>query len=85
MNSWILLLSLTILTVGCATGNSKSETDADRDIGPAPLLQFWAGDLDRRPSDTDFLAVVGSDTDSPSYGEVLANEPVGAVGTNPHL
>ena len=84
MSPRILLFSLAILTVGCANHNSASEAAGESNVGPAPLLYVWAGDLDQRPSDTDFLAVVDSDPDSPSYGEVLATEPVGAVGTNPH-
>jgi hypothetical protein len=84
MSATILLFSLAILTVGCATHNSKSEVSEAQGVGPAPLLYVWAGDLDKRPSDTDFLAVVDSDPDSPSYGEILATEGVGAVGTNPH-
>jgi hypothetical protein len=84
MRQWILLLSLAILTGGCTSDNSKSEAGGEQNVGPASLLYVWAGDLDKRPSDTDFLAVVDSDPDSPSYGEILATEAVGVVGTNPH-
>lgn len=84
MSSRILLLGLTMLTVGCAAGSSESEADGERSTGPAPLLYIWAGDLDKNPNDSDFLAVLDSDPDSATYGEVLASEPVGAVGTNPH-
>jgi len=84
MSPRILLLSFGMLTVGCASNNYNSVAGAEQNLGPAPLLYVWAGDLDKRPSDTDFLAVVDSDPDSPSYGEVLATEGVGVVGTNPH-
>ena len=84
MRPRVLLLSLAILTGGCTSDNSKSEVDGEQGVGLAPLLYVWAGDLDKRPSDTDFLAVLDSDPDSPSYGEILATEGVGVVGTNPH-
>ncbi|MGJ8687981.1 MAG: hypothetical protein ACSHXZ_00545 [Gammaproteobacteria bacterium] len=76
MRPRILLLSLGMLT--------SAVVGAEQPLAPAPLLYVWAGDLDKRPSDTDFLAVIDSDPDSPSYGEVLATEGVGVVGTNPH-
>lgn len=84
MSPRILLLGLTVLTVGCVTDNYRPESDGEQGSGPAPLLYVWAGDLDQGPNGTDFLAVVDSDPDSPSYGEVLATEPVGVAGTNPH-
>jgi len=64
--------------------DSKYEANGEQNVGPAPLLYVWAGDLDKRPSDTDLLAVIDSDPESPSYGEILATEGVGVVGTNPH-
>lgn len=84
MNQRILLFCVSILPIGCATYDSGLREDADQASGPAPLLYIWAGDLDRRAVDSDFLAVIDSDPLSPSYGEVLATEPVGVVGTNPH-
>ncbi len=42
----------------------------------------WAGDLDRR--DSDFLAVIDADPESPDYGRVVASVPAGASGTHPH-
>lgn len=80
----ILLLSLTWLMSGCASDNSGTAAGEERSIGPAPLLYVWAGDLDQNPDHTDFLAVLDTDPNSSSYGEVLGSEPVGAVGTNPH-
>lgn len=84
MSSRIMLLSLAILTVGCVTGNSRAGADDVQNVGPAPLLYIWAGDLEQGPGGTDFLAVLDSDPDSPSYGEVLSTAPVGVAGTNPH-
>lgn len=57
---------------------------------PAPLpevassryLFVWAGDADKRESD--FLAVVDVDRQSPTYAEVVTTLPVGGVGTVPH-
>jgi len=84
MSPRILLPGLAILTIGCVTDNVGPEVDGGRNVGPAPLLYVWAGGVDQGPNGTDFLAVVDSDPDSPSYGEVLATEPVGVAGTNPH-
>jgi hypothetical protein len=52
--------------------------------GPAPAryLYVWAGDKDGK--DSDFLAVVDVRPASPTYGQVLATEPVGMGGTLPH-
>jgi hypothetical protein len=49
---------------------------------PARLLYAWAGDVDR--ADSDFLAVLDADPDSPGYGSVLATVPVDRRGTHPH-
>lgn len=84
MNRGILFLGVAILTIGCAADKSGFRAGAGQNIGPAPLLYVWAGDLDKRTGDSDFLAVIDSDPHSPTYGEVLATEPVGVVGTNPH-
>lgn len=45
-------------------------------------LFVWAGDADKRESD--FLAVVDVDRQSPTYAEVITTLPVGAVGTLAH-
>ncbi len=84
MSPRILILSLSALTAGCATGDFRTEAAGEQAVGPAPLLYVWAGDQDKRASDTDFLAVIDADPNSSSYGEVLATEAAGAVGTNPH-
>jgi len=49
---------------------------------PSRYLFVWAGDADKRESD--FLAVVDVDRQSPSYAGVIATLPVGAVGTLAH-
>ena len=49
---------------------------------PARRLYAWAGDLDR--ADSDFLAVLDADPDSPGYGSVLATVLVERRGTHPH-
>lgn len=45
-------------------------------------LIAWAADGDHKESD--FLAVLDADPESPGYGSVLTTLPVGAVGTHPH-
>ena len=45
-------------------------------------LFVWSGDADRRSSD--FLAVVDARRAQPTYGEIVATLPVGAIGTVPH-
>ena len=49
---------------------------------PARYLYVWAGDKDEKESD--FLAVVDVRPASPTYGAVVATEPVGMGGTMPH-
>ena len=48
----------------------------------ARRLVAWAGDLDR--ADSDFLAVLDADPESPGYGSVIATLPVDRRGTHPH-
>ena len=50
--------------------------------GPADWLFAWSGDLDR--ADSDFLAVIDADPDSPDYGRVVTTLPVEERGTMPH-
>ena len=49
---------------------------------PARYLYVWAGDKDEQESD--FLAVVDVRPASPTYGQVVATEPVAMGGTLPH-
>jgi hypothetical protein len=59
------------------TGATPAPGDA-----PARYLYVWAGDKDEK--DPDFLAVVDVRPTSPTYGQVVATEPVGMTGTLPH-
>ena len=78
-----LLLLGSVVLCGCSTARSRSGTPADvRGSGPARYLYVWAGDKDEK--DSDFLAVVDIRQNSPSYGQVIATEPVGMSGTLPH-
>ena len=45
-------------------------------------LAAWSGDADRE--DSDFLAIVDVNPDSPNYGRVVASLPVGERSTRPH-
>ena len=74
-----LLLATAFLAAaiaGCGRGERGTE--------PAKYLYVWAGDADRRPGDTDFLAVIDVDSASPTYAQVIATAPIGAVHTMPH-
>jgi len=84
MRPGILISTIGIFVAGCANHQVAPVNNGTSNTEPAPLLYVWAGDLDQRPDDTDFLAVIDSDPGSASYGEVIATEPVGVVGTNPH-
>ena len=71
-----------------APGTEGAEgTDAAADPGesagaPATRLVAWAGDVDR--ADSDFLAVLDADPESPGYGSVIATVPVDRRATHPH-
>lgn len=52
------------------------------EVAGSRYLFVWAGDGDQR--DSDFLAVVDVDRQSPTYAQVVATLPVGAVGTQAH-
>jgi len=84
VSSKILFLSILVLSAGCTPESSSPAADGTGEPVFSPFLYVWAGDLDERPGDSDFLAVLDADPISSSYGEVIATEPVGAVGTNPH-
>ena len=49
---------------------------------PAPYIYAWAGDDDEK--DSDFLAVIGADPASKSFGKVVATAPTGAKAIMPH-
>lgn len=56
-------------------------TDAQPN-GESPYLLLFAGDQDE--AESDFLAVVDVQTDSPKVGRVVATTPVGMRGSIPH-
>ena len=74
------------LTLMVACGHAGDEDSAIGASGaqPSPYLFVWAGDQDEGEGDTNFLAVVDVDPASPSYGHVVATEPIGVVGGMPH-
>lgn len=72
---------------GDSSGGSPADLeDGDRTdrVAPTPsaYLYVWAGDADG--ADSDFLAVLDADPDSPAYGTVLATAPVGLTGMAHH-
>ncbi|MGA7306254.1 MAG: selenium-binding protein SBP56-related protein, partial [Rhodothermales bacterium] len=71
----MLCLSLVFIAV------SPARLARAQDVGGRYLFA-WAADADGK--DSDFLAVLDSDPQSETYGNVLATLPVGAVGTGPH-
>lgn len=73
-------LVLALLASGCRAGR-PSPMPPDAAAGSRYLF-VWAGDADKQQSD--FLAVVDVDPDSPTYADVVATLPVDAVGTSPH-
>jgi hypothetical protein len=91
-----IALAVTLAMVGC--GEQEAEPRTAGADGPAPAagrapssaaapdaarrLYAWAGDVDR--ADSDFLAVLDADPESPGYGGVLATVPVDRRGTHPH-
>jgi hypothetical protein len=74
------LLTAAVMLVGCHTRLSNSV--ASPEVAGSHYLFVWAGDADKRESD--FLAVVDVDRQSPTYAQVVTTLPVGAVGTVPH-
>ncbi|HUF11236.1 MAG TPA: selenium-binding protein SBP56-related protein, partial [Rhodothermales bacterium] len=69
----LLLLALLL----CVARKSDAQTPAG-----GRYLIAWAADADHKESD--FLAVLDADPNSPVYGSILTTLPVGAVGTHPH-
>ena len=80
MSARQLVVGAGILAVGVLVGFAYHTAASSEDAGR--YLFVWAADADS--SDSDFLAVIDADPASPSYGEVAATLPVGAVGTQPH-
>ena len=75
-----LLLAVTALISACHSSRPPRGT-AERAEG-SHHLYVWAGDADKLESD--FLAVVDVDRQSPTYGKVITTLPVGRVGTMAH-
>ena len=69
---------------GCSSENSPDSAESSSTAVPSSFLYVWAADEDQASGDTDFLAVLDSNPNSPSYGEVISTAAVGAVGTNAH-
>lgn len=83
----LVALALGVFAIRAATRPAGERTptpmaDSAATLAPARYLYVWAGDKDER--DPDFMAVVDVRPGSPTYGEVIATEPVGAGGTLPH-
>lgn len=74
------LLSIAATVAACYSSGSQPAV-APKAAG-SDYLFVWAGDADKRESD--FLAVLDVDRQSPTYTEVIATLPIGAVGTLPH-
>ena len=76
----LALLASGLLATGCHSGSP--ETPPTPNVAASRFLFLWAGDEDKKESD--FLAVVDVDRQSPTYAQVVATLPVGAVATMPH-
>lgn len=74
------VLTVVVLAAGCHATRSNPATAPA--VSSSRYLFVWAGDVDKRESD--FLAVVDVDRQSPTYAEVVATLPVGATGTLAH-
>jgi hypothetical protein len=72
-------LSLAVLIAGCHGGQTASPPP---EVAGSRHLFVWAGDADQGQSD--FLAVVDVDPNSPTYASVVTTLPVDALGTSPH-
>ena len=77
-----ILSGLALALVSCGATDDAASPDAP--ATPSPYLYVWAGDADAAEGDSDFLAVVDADPESPTYGSVLGTAPVGSVGNDPH-
>jgi hypothetical protein len=79
------LSGLALALVSCGATDDAASPDApDAPATPSPYLYLWAGDADAAEGDSDFLAVVDADPESPTYGSVLGTAPVGSAGNDPH-
>lgn len=71
----MILAAASLLSLSCATSQRRPGE-------PSRFLYVWAGDKDEK--DSDFLAVVDVDPESPTYGDVVHTTPVGMAGSLPH-
>jgi hypothetical protein len=87
----VLALAVSIACGGPERGPRAAGTDgapspaanaAAGERSPAGRLYVWAGDVDR--ADSDFLAVLDADPESPGYGFVLTTVPVERRATHAH-
>lgn len=82
---FLLFVGLAVSLVSCDSANdAPSDGVADAPVTPSPYLYVWAGDADEAEGDSDFLAVVDANPESPTYGSVLGTAPVGSAGNDPH-
>jgi hypothetical protein len=77
-----VLAACTACQTAAPAGGPATTTSTSADPAPARYLYVWAGDKDEK--DPDFLAVVDVRPASPTYGQVVATEPVGTGGAMPH-
>ena len=75
----LILAGPVVFLVSCGAPDGTNEPAT-----PSPYLYVWAGDADAAEGDSDFLAVVDADPESPTYGSVLGTAPVGSAGNDPH-
>jgi len=75
------LVKLIALASCLALGNCHEEPKIPGNAG-SRYLYIWMGDKDEK--DDDFIAVVDVLEGSPTFGKVLASQPVGMKGSMPH-
>ena len=79
MKNWVSVL-FTFLFLSIVFLRNVNSTSVISE--PSNYVFVWAGDAAHKSSD--FLAVVDAQTSSPTYAQVVATLPIGAVGTMPH-
>ena len=80
-----LLIPLVSLGFGCTPEEPREQVNVQaEDVASTSSrhLFVWAGDADAK--DSDFLAVLDVDPESPRYTEVVATLPVGLTGNAHH-
>lgn len=74
-------LAAFLSAVACAGWGGSAAAVASPEH-PAQYLFAWSGDADEK--DSDFLAVIDAEPESPNYGKVVATAPIGVKATMPH-